>query len=152
MAGATSSRSQSAIISAIGQRKVAGGDSTMRCLSGNDTESSATTSLARHSPGPVIGNSALKSANRLAGVVQRDAKGFIVTGHDVELGSWPMQRKPMTFETSVAIGDVRLGSTKRVASAVGDGAGAVTDIHQYLNEADQSVADIRERFPGSIAA
>jgi thioredoxin reductase (NADPH) len=93
----------------------------------------------------------------LAGVVQRDGKGFIATGHDVDLGSWPMQRKPMGFETSVpglfAIGDVRLGSTKRVASAVGDGAGAVADIHQYLNEADQSVADIIRRFPaGSIAA
>jgi thioredoxin reductase (NADPH) len=81
----------------------------------------------------------------LAGVAQRDAKGFIVTGHDVDLGSWPMQRKPMSFETSVpglfAIGDVRLGSTKRVASAVGEGAGAVADIHQYLNEADKSIAD-----------
>jgi thioredoxin reductase (NADPH) len=51
----------------------------------------------------------------------------------------------MSFETSVpglfAIGDVRLGSTKRVASAVGEGAGAVENIHQYLNEADQSVRD-----------
>jgi thioredoxin reductase (NADPH) len=92
----------------------------------------------------------------LAGVVQRDAKGFILTGHDVDLGSWPMQRKPMTFETSVpglfAIGDVRLGSTKRVASAVGEGAGAVADIHRYMNEADKSIADTRGHFPGSIAA
>ena len=44
----------------------------------------------------------------------------------------------MTFETSVpgilAVGDVRLGSTKRVASAVGDGAGAVQNVHQYLQE------------------
>jgi len=93
----------------------------------------------------------------LAGVAQRDAKGFIITGHDVDLGSWPMQRKPMNFETSVpglfAIGDVRLGSTKRVASAVGEGAGAVADIHQYLNEADQSVANKKGRFfAASIAA
>jgi thioredoxin reductase (NADPH) len=92
----------------------------------------------------------------LAGVVQRDAKGFILTGHDVDLGSWPMQRKPMTFETSVpglfSIGDVRLGSTKRVASAVGEGAGAVADIHRYMNEADKSIADTRGHFPGSIAA
>jgi thioredoxin reductase (NADPH) len=81
----------------------------------------------------------------LAGVAQRDAKGFIVTGHDVDLGVWSMQRKPMSFETSVpglfAIGDVRLGSTKRVASAVGEGAGAVADIHQYMNEAGKSIAD-----------
>jgi thioredoxin reductase (NADPH) len=37
----------------------------------------------------------------LAGVVQRDAKGFIVTGHDIDLGAWPIQRRPMSFETSV---------------------------------------------------
>jgi thioredoxin reductase (NADPH) len=83
-------------------------------------------------------------------VTQRDVKGFVVTGHDVDLGAWPIQRKPMSFETSVpglfAIGDVRLGSTKRVASAVGDGAGAVENVHQYLNEADQPIADKEGRF------
>ena len=86
----------------------------------------------------------------LAGVAQRNAEGFIVTGHDVDLGSWPIQRKPMSFETSVpglfAIGDVRLGSTKRVASAVGEGAGAVANIRQYLDEADQSIVDEEGRF------
>jgi thioredoxin reductase (NADPH) len=93
----------------------------------------------------------------LAGVAQRDPEGFIITGHDVDLGSWPIQRKPMSFETSApglfAIGDVRLGSTKRVASAVGEGAGAVENIHQYLNEADQSVADKEGRFfPATASA
>jgi len=86
----------------------------------------------------------------LAGVAQRDAKGFIVTGHDVDLGAWPIQRKPMSFETSVpglfAIGDVRLGSTKRVASAVGEGAGAVENVHQYLNEAEPPIADKEGSF------
>jgi thioredoxin reductase (NADPH) len=81
---------------------------------------------------------AMPHTDWLAGVVQRDAKGFILTGHDVDLRDWPLQRKPMTFETSVpgvlAVGDVRLGSTKRVASAVGDGAGAVQNVHQYLQE------------------
>jgi thioredoxin reductase (NADPH) len=81
---------------------------------------------------------AMPHTDWLAGVVQRDAKGFILTGHDVDLRDWPLQRKPMTFETSVpgvlAVGDVRLGSTKRVASAVGDGAGAVQNVHQYLRE------------------
>ena len=51
----------------------------------------------------------------------------------------------MSFETSVpgvfAVGDVRLGSMKRVASAVGEGAGTVQNVHQYLNERDQAVAD-----------
>jgi thioredoxin reductase (NADPH) len=81
---------------------------------------------------------AMPHTDWLAGVVQRDPKGFIFTGHDVDLRDWPLQRKPMTFETSVpgvlAVGDVRLGSTKRVASAVGDGAGAVQNVHQYLRE------------------
>ena len=81
----------------------------------------------------------------LAGIVQRNAKGFIVTGHDVDLSARPLRRGPMSFETSVpgvfAVGDVRLGSMKRVASAVGEGAGAVQNVHQYLNETDQVVAD-----------
>jgi thioredoxin reductase (NADPH) len=81
----------------------------------------------------------------LAGIVQRNAKGFIVTGHDVDLSARPLRREPMSFETSVpgvfAVGDVRLGSMKRVASAVGEGAGAVQNVHQYLNETDQAVAD-----------
>ena len=93
----------------------------------------------------------------LADVVQRDAKGFIVTGHDVDLSAWPLQRKPMSFETSVpgifAVGDVRLGSTKRVASAVGEGAGAVENVHQYLNEAGQAATDTEERaFAAGISA
>jgi thioredoxin reductase (NADPH) len=74
----------------------------------------------------------------LANAVQRDAKGFIVTGHDVDLGNWPLARMPMGFETSVpgifAAGDVRLGSMKRVASAVGEGAGTVQNIHQYMED------------------
>jgi len=85
----------------------------------------------------------------LAGVVQRDPKGFVVTGHDVDLKDWPLQRKPMSFETSVpgifAVGDVRLGSTKRVASAVGEGAGAVQNVHQYLQEVQHPVADGGQR-------
>ena len=74
----------------------------------------------------------------LAGVVQRDSKGSIVTGHDVDLGDWPLQRKPFSFESSApgvfAVGDVRHDSMKRVAAAVGEGAGVVHSVHQYLNE------------------
>lgn len=70
--------------------------------------------------------------------VQRDSKGFILTGRDVDLATWPLDRPPLTFETSVpgvfAIGDVRHGSLKRVASAVGEGAGAIQNVHQYLEE------------------
>ena len=75
----------------------------------------------------------------LDGTVERDAKGFIPTGHRVDPSLWPLQRPPMNFETSVpgvfAVGDVRLESMKRVASAVGEGAGAIQNVHQYLEEA-----------------
>lgn len=88
---------------------------------------------------------AIPHTDWLAGVAQRDSKGFIATGHDVDTNAWLIQRKPMSFETNVpglfAIGDVRLGSTKRVASAVGEGAGAVENIHRYLNEVHQSGAN-----------
>jgi thioredoxin reductase (NADPH) len=69
----------------------------------------------------------------LAGVVERDAHGFIVTGDDVHGGG---ERRPGRFETSVpgifAVGDARSGSPKRVAAAVGEGAAAVHYVHAYL--------------------
>jgi thioredoxin reductase (NADPH) len=78
----------------------------------------------------------------LANTIQRDAKGFILTGRDVDVATWPLNRTPMSFETSVpgifAVGDVRLGSTKRVASAVGEGAGAVQNVHRYMEEAQEA--------------
>jgi len=81
---------------------------------------------------------ALPHTDWLQGMVERDAKGFIPTGHRVDPTLWPLQRQPMNFETSVpgifAVGDVRLDSMKRVASAVGEGAGAIQNVHQYLGE------------------
>ena len=89
---------------------------------------------------PLIG--ATPYTDWLADIVQRDSKGFILTGYDVDIEHWPLQRRPMHFETSMpgifAIGDVRLSSTKRIASAVGEGAGAVQNVHQYLDEQTQS--------------
>jgi thioredoxin reductase (NADPH) len=85
----------------------------------------------------------------LDGLLQRDAKGFIRTGRDVDFGSFPLSREPMSFETSVpgifAIGDVRFGSTKRVATAVGEGAGAVQNIHEYMEERLGAIQDKRHR-------
>jgi thioredoxin reductase (NADPH) len=81
---------------------------------------------------------ALPHTDWLQGMVERDAKGFIPTGHRVDPTLWPLQRQPMNFETSVpgifAVGDVRLDSMKRVASAVGEGAGAIQNVHQYLEQ------------------
>jgi thioredoxin reductase (NADPH) len=95
---------------------------------------------------------ALPHTDWLQGVVQRDAKGFIPTGHRVDPALWSLPRQPMSFETSVpgifAVGDVRLDSMKRVASAVGEGAGAIQNVHQYLAE----IGERREAAPARRAA
>lgn len=71
----------------------------------------------------------------LPGTIQVDGNGFVKTGLQVAEW-WPLRRPPFLLETSCpgifAAGDVRLGSTKRVASAVGEGAMAVQFVHQYL--------------------
>jgi len=71
----------------------------------------------------------------LAGVVARDDRGFVLTGPDLPTGSNP-DREPLHLETSLpgvfAVGDVRGGSVKRVASAVGEGAMAVSLVHRWL--------------------
>jgi thioredoxin reductase (NADPH) len=73
--------------------------------------------------------------------VQRDEEGFIFTGRDLESVEypWPVDRAPLPMETSIpgvfAAGDVRYGSMKRVASAVGEGAAAIRFVHEHLREA-----------------
>ncbi|MBK8022531.1 MAG: FAD-dependent oxidoreductase [Chloroflexi bacterium] len=75
--------------------------------------------------------------------VVRDERGFILTGNDLQKGgglpkTWTLDRPPFLLETSVpgifAAGDVRHGSVKRVASAVGEGSISVQFIHQYLGD------------------
>ena len=77
----------------------------------------------------------------LDGVVERDRKGFVVTGPDLLAGGrrprgWPLDRDPYYLEASVpgvfAAGDARANSVKRVASAVGEGAMAIQLVHRYL--------------------
>ena len=68
--------------------------------------------------------------------IERDERGFVLTGADVSESSWPLDRPPFTLETSMpgvfAGGDVRHGSVKRVASAVGEGSIAVQLLHQLF--------------------
>ncbi len=73
----------------------------------------------------------------LADVVQLDDRGFVLTGADLgPLKGWNVDRDPLPLETSVpgifAAGDVRHGSIKRVAGAVGEGATAIRFVHQHL--------------------
>jgi thioredoxin reductase (NADPH) len=84
---------------------------------------------------------ALPRTDWLGSQIQRDARGFILSGPDLikegkRPASWPLERDPALLETNVpgifVVGDVRHGSVKRVASGVGEGAVAVQFIHQYL--------------------
>jgi len=86
---------------------------------------------------------ALPRTDWLAGTIERDERGFVLTGSDLMHGGerpkgWALDRDPFLLETNVpgifAVGDVRHGSVKRVASGVGEGSVAVQFIHQYLSK------------------
>ena len=77
----------------------------------------------------------------LEGIVERDPRGFVLTGPDLMAGGrrprgWKLDRDPYFLEASApgvfAAGDVRANSVKRVASAVGEGAMAIQLLHGYL--------------------
>jgi thioredoxin reductase (NADPH) len=71
--------------------------------------------------------------------IQRDERGFIATDRDMDADRWPLERQPYSLETSLpgvfAVGDVRQGSVKRVASAAGEGAIVVPSVFQILTTA-----------------
>ena len=74
----------------------------------------------------------------LAPTLCLDERGYILTGRDLPSARWPLDREPYPFEASspgvFAAGDVRHGSVKRVAGAVGEGSVAVGSVHRYLAE------------------
>jgi len=79
----------------------------------------------------------------LAGIVERDERGFIYSGSNLirdgkRPSGWKLERDPALLETSVpgifVVGDVRHGSVKRVASGVGEGSVAISFVHQYLSK------------------
>jgi thioredoxin reductase (NADPH) len=78
----------------------------------------------------------------LNGLIERDEKGFILTGSDLprqdgQIKGWTLDREPYLLETNIpgifAVGDVRYGSIKRVASSVGEGSICVQFVHRYLS-------------------
>ncbi len=86
---------------------------------------------------------ALPRTDWLGNLVERDERGFLLTGPDLirdgqHPKGWNLERDPYLLETNIpgifAVGDVRHGSVKRVASGVGEGSVAVQFIHQYLSK------------------
>ncbi|MBK1787924.1 FAD-dependent oxidoreductase [Prauserella cavernicola] len=80
----------------------------------------------------------------LPGHVDRDDRGFVLTGRDLPMRHWVDGRPPADLATSVpgvfAVGDIRAGSMKRVTSASGEGASAVPMVHTYLTDATRGSA------------
>ncbi|MEN0002372.1 MAG: NAD(P)/FAD-dependent oxidoreductase, partial [Pseudomonadota bacterium] len=75
--------------------------------------------------------------------IATDPRGFVMTGRDIsedelKVAEWDKDRTPTRFETSwpgvYAVGDIRSGSVKRVASSVGEGSVVVSDVHKFLSE------------------
>jgi thioredoxin reductase (NADPH) len=117
------------------------GQGRLERLTLTDLESGAAETVAAGALFVLIG--AEPHTQWLPGAVRRDPSGFVLTGTDLLQDGrvsepWPLRRQPMLLESSLpgvfAAGDVRHGSVKRVASAVGEGSIAIHLIHRYLRD------------------
>jgi thioredoxin reductase (NADPH) len=119
----------------------ASGDSGLETLTLNDAGQGATETTAADAVFILIGAQA--HTEWLPDQVARDRYGFVVTG--VASNGWSLPRAPFVFETSMpgvfAVGDVRSGSVKRVASAAGEGSVAIQQVHQYLHLMESGAVD-----------
>jgi thioredoxin reductase (NADPH) len=115
------------------------GEGRLQSLTITDTQTGAQRQLDADAMFIFIGSA--PHTEVVAGLVERDAQGFILTGRDLLVdgkwpASWTANRDPFLFETSVpgvfAAGDARHGSGKRVAAAVGEGSATVSMVHEYL--------------------
>jgi thioredoxin reductase (NADPH) len=117
------------------------GDTHLECVT---WKNNATGKTSVHSVRHVfVMTGASPKTDWLDGCLELDSKGFILTGRDFIEGrakapAWPLARPPLMLETSLpgvfAVGDVRSGNVKRVASAVGEGAISIHMVHQVLAE------------------
>jgi thioredoxin reductase (NADPH) len=113
------------------------GDATLEAVEIENTRTGERRRVATPAVFSFIG--AVPRTRWLPPQIETDTKGFIRTGRGVAASShWALERGPFLLETSCpgvfAAGDVRLGSIKRVSSAVGEGAMAIKYIHEYLAE------------------
>ena len=117
------------------------GEDHLERITTKNTATGETETMPAHSLFIFIG--AAPKTEWLDGVVERDERGFILSGPDLMQDGkrpkgWRPDRDPFLLETSVpgifVAGDVRHGSVKRCASAVGEGSIAIQFVHQYLRE------------------
>ena len=116
------------------------GDGHLECVQWRDPTGALTSHDIRH---VFLMTGAEANTGWLNGRVTLDEKGFIKTGpdltqQDLTAAQWPLERSPYLLETSrpgvFAVGDVRCGNVKRVASAVGEGSIAISFVHRVLAE------------------
>jgi thioredoxin reductase (NADPH) len=96
----------------------------------------------------------------LAGTIDRDDEGFLLSGLDYLTGvpeDWPLDRRPYPLETRVpgvfVAGDVRKGSVKRLTVAAGEGAMAIDLVHRYLEATfDRPAREDREAASALMTA
>ena len=117
------------------------GEDHLERITAKNTRTGETETVPAHSLFIFIG--AVPTTDWLDGVVERDERGFLLSGPDLmqegkRPEGWRPDRDPFLLETSVpgifVAGDVRHGSVKRCASAVGEGSIAVQFVHQYMRE------------------
>jgi thioredoxin reductase (NADPH) len=112
------------------------GESRLEALTLEDSQTGRRTEVPAAAVFILIG--AQPHTEWLQDAIRLDDRGFVLTGAEVPAEAWPAARAPLPFESSMpgvlAAGDVRHGSVKRVAGAVGEGSVAVGSIHRYLAE------------------
>ncbi len=117
------------------------GETSLEAISIANSQTGETKTVGATSLFIFIG--AVPRTDWLEGVLERDNRGFILTGQDLKQHGtrpkgWTLERDPFLLETNIpgvfAVGDVRHNSIKRVASGVGEGSICVQFVHQYLSK------------------
>jgi len=129
-------RAGTEVVDAAGEGRL--GELTLR-----DVGSDATETVAADGLFVLIGARPL--TDWLPDSIACDPRGFVLTGSDIPEGRWPLERQPLMLETSMpgvfAAGDVRHRTVKRVAAAVGQGAAAIQQVHEYLLATELSAGE-----------